>query len=123
MAIWSTFCSKLYSSQPSGRDPQVPIGEVSVMPQACPTSIPCSRNHLIIARGSDDYIYAVDARTGEAVVVYQAMLVAAGGKTVSQRRFEARETIGGEVEAKPVGEALTRAANKVAGEVTGWLGG
>ena len=67
--------------------------------------------------------FGVDARTGEAVVVYQAMLVAAGGKTVSQRRFEAREAIGGEVEAKPVGEALTRAANKVAGDVTGWLGG
>lgn len=67
--------------------------------------------------------FGVDARTGEAVVVYQAMLVAAGGKTVSQRRFEAREAIGGEIEAKPVGEALTRAANKVAGEVTGWLGG
>ncbi len=67
--------------------------------------------------------FGVDARTGEAVVVYQAMLVAAGGKTVSQRRFEAREAIGGEIEAKPVGEALTRAANKVAGEVSGWLGG
>ena len=67
--------------------------------------------------------FGVDARTNEAVVVYQAMLVAAGGKTVTQRRFEAREAIGGKVEAKPVGEALTRAANKVAGDVTGWLGG
>lgn len=67
--------------------------------------------------------FGVDARTNEAVVVYQAMLVSAGGKTVSQRRFEAREAIGGEVEAKPVGEALARAANSVAVEVTGWLGG
>ncbi|KGB55685.1 hypothetical protein FG91_01069 [Sphingopyxis sp. LC81] len=67
--------------------------------------------------------FGVDAATNEAVVVYQAMLVSAGGKTVTQRRFEAREAIGGKVEAKPVGEALTRAANKVAGEVTGWLGG
>ena len=67
--------------------------------------------------------FGVDARTNEAVVVYQAMLVAAGGKTVTQRRFEAREAIGGKVEAKPVGEALTRAANKVASDVTGWLGG
>ena len=49
--------------------------------------------------------FGVDARTGEAVVVYQAMLVSAGGKTVSQRRFEAREAIGGKVEAKPVGES------------------
>jgi cholesterol transport system auxiliary component len=65
--------------------------------------------------------FGVDARTNEAVVVYQAMLVSAGGKTVTQRRFEAREAIGGKVESKPVGEALTRAANKVAVEVTDWL--
>lgn len=67
--------------------------------------------------------FGVDARSNEVVVAYQAMLVAAGGKTVTQRRFEAREPIGGEVEAKPVGEALTRAANKVAVDVAGWLGG
>jgi len=67
--------------------------------------------------------FGVDARTNEAVVVFQAMLVAAGGKTVTQRRFEVREPIGGKVEAKPVGEALTRAANKVAVDVAGWLGG
>lgn len=67
--------------------------------------------------------FGVDAATNEAVVVYQAMLVSAGGKSVTQRRFEAREAIGGKVEAKPVGEALTRAANKVAVEVTGWIGG
>ena len=67
--------------------------------------------------------FGVDARSNEAVVVFQAMLVAAGGKTVTQRRFEVREAIGGKVEAKAVGEALTRAANKVAVEVTGWVGG
>lgn len=67
--------------------------------------------------------FGVDARTNEAVVVYQAMLVSAGGKSVTQRRFEARESIGAAVEAKPVGEALTRAANKVALEVTSWIGG
>ena len=67
--------------------------------------------------------FGVDARTNEAVVIYQAMLVSAGGKSVTQRRFEVREPIGGKVEAKPVGEALTRAANKVAVDVAGWLGG
>ena len=67
--------------------------------------------------------FGVDARSNEVVVAYQAMLVSAGGKTVTQRRFEAREPIGGKVEAKPVGEALTRAANKVAVDVAGWLGG
>ena len=67
--------------------------------------------------------FGVDARTNEVVVAYQAMLVSAGGKTVTQRRFEVREAIDGKVEAKPVGEALTRAANKVAVDVAGWLGG
>ena len=66
--------------------------------------------------------FGVDARSNEAVVAYQAMLVSAGGKTVTQRRFEAREPIRGKVEAKPVGEALTRAANGVAVEVAAWLG-
>jgi cholesterol transport system auxiliary component len=67
--------------------------------------------------------FGVDARSNEVVVAYQAMLVSAGGKTVTQRRFEMREAIDGKVEAKPVGEALTRAANKVAVDVAGWLGG
>lgn len=66
--------------------------------------------------------FGVDARSNEALVVYQAMLVSAGGKTVTQRRFETREPIGGKVKAKPVGEALTRAANRVALDVAAWLG-
>ena len=66
--------------------------------------------------------FGVDGRTSEAVVVYQAMLVSAGGKSVTQRRFEVREPIAGAIEAKPVGEALTRAANKVAVDVADWLG-
>lgn len=66
--------------------------------------------------------FGVDARSNEAIVVYQAMRVGAGGKTVTQRRFEAREPIGGRIEAKPVGEALTRAANRVASDVAAWLG-
>lgn len=67
--------------------------------------------------------FGVDAATGEAVVQYQAMLVNAGGKTVTQRRFEAREAIGAQVEARPAGAALTRAANRVALDVSAWLGG
>jgi len=67
--------------------------------------------------------FGVDEATNEAVVVYQAMLVDAGGKNVTQRRFEAREPIGGKIEAKPVGTALTTAANRVAGDVAGWLAG
>ncbi len=64
--------------------------------------------------------FGVDAQTGEAVVVYQAMLVSSRGKSVTQHRFEAREPVGA-IEAKPVGEALTRAANKVAADVAAWL--
>lgn len=67
--------------------------------------------------------FGIDARSNEAVVVYQAMLVSAGGKTVTQRRFEVREPLGAKIEARPAGEALARAANKVAVEVAGWLGG
>ena len=67
--------------------------------------------------------FGIDARSNEAVVVYQAMLVSAGGKTVTQRRFEVREPVGAKIEAKPAGEALARAANKVAVDVAGWLGG
>lgn len=65
--------------------------------------------------------FGVDAAANEVVVVYQAMLVNAAGKSVTQRRFEAREPIAGKIAAKPVGEALTVAANKVAGEVAEWL--
>jgi len=67
--------------------------------------------------------FGIDARSNEAVVVYQAMLVSAGGKTVTQRRFEVREPLADKIEAKPAGEALARAANKVAVDVAAWLGG
>ncbi|WP_374397248.1 ABC-type transport auxiliary lipoprotein family protein [Sphingopyxis sp.] len=67
--------------------------------------------------------FGIDARSNEAVVVYQAMLVSAGGKTVTQRRFEVREPLAAKIEAKPAREALARAANKVAVDVAAWLGG
>ena len=66
--------------------------------------------------------FGVDARTNEAVVVYQAMLVSSAGKTVTQRRFEAREPLAS-VEPIMVGAALSSGANKVAGEIAAWLGG
>ena len=68
-------------------------------------------------------VFGIDARSNEAVVVYQALLVSAGGKTVTQRRFEVREPLAAKIEAKPAGEALARAANKVAVDVAAWLGG
>ena len=66
--------------------------------------------------------FGVDARTNEAIIVYQAMLVDNAGKSVTQRRFEARESLSGKIEARPSGLALQRAANRVAIEVADWLG-
>jgi cholesterol transport system auxiliary component len=65
--------------------------------------------------------FGIDARSNEAVVTYQAMLVGAGGKEVRQQRFEAREDVS-EVEPRSAGAALSRAANKVAADVTKWVG-
>jgi cholesterol transport system auxiliary component len=65
--------------------------------------------------------FGLDARTNEAVVVYQAMVVGEGGKTVRQQRFEAREAVSA-IEARAAGTALSRAANKVAGDIAAWVG-
>lgn len=64
--------------------------------------------------------FGVDARRNQAVVVYQAMLVTNDGKTITQRRFEAREPLAA-IEAKPVGTSLSQAANKVAADVATWI--
>lgn len=65
--------------------------------------------------------FGIDARSNEAVIVYQAMLVNNAGKNVTQRRFEARERLSGKIEARASGLALQRAANRVAMEVADWL--
>lgn len=66
--------------------------------------------------------FGVDARTNEAVVTYQAMIVGNAGKSVRQQRFEAREDVSA-VEARSAGAALSRAANKVASDVAKWVAG
>jgi cholesterol transport system auxiliary component len=66
--------------------------------------------------------FGIDARSNEAVVTYQAMIVSGGGKNVRQQRFEAREDVSA-VEARSAGAALSRAANKVAGDVAKWVAG
>ena len=66
--------------------------------------------------------FGIDARNNEAVVVFQAMLVSGGGKMVRQQRFEARTPVA-VIDARSSGTALTRAANKVAGEVAKWVEG
>jgi cholesterol transport system auxiliary component len=64
--------------------------------------------------------FGVDVPSGQAVVVYQAMRLTGDGRTIAQRRFEAREAVS-PVEAGPVGIALNRAANRVAADVAGWV--
>lgn len=66
--------------------------------------------------------FGIDARSNEAVVTYQAMIVSGGGKNVRQQRFEAREGVS-VIDARSAGTALTRAANKVAGDVAKWVAG
>lgn len=64
--------------------------------------------------------FGVDARTNEAVVVYQAMIVSAGGKTMRQQRFAARSNVA-VIDGPGAARALTRAANMVAADVTKWV--
>jgi cholesterol transport system auxiliary component len=64
--------------------------------------------------------FGYDARTGEVVVVLDAVR-AGTGSSVTTRRFEARVP-GVVAEAGPVGVALNQAANTVAGEVAAWVG-
>lgn len=62
--------------------------------------------------------FGFDARTGEAVLVFDAALATEGSR-VTTRRFQAR--IPGVIpEAGPVGVALNQAANDVAAEVSAW---
>lgn len=64
--------------------------------------------------------FGLDSTTREVVVVYDATINGAGG--VRNRRFEAREPVAVE-DARSVAQALNRAANRVAVEVSDWLVG
>jgi cholesterol transport system auxiliary component len=55
------------------------------------------------------------------LVRYDAALSTQGGTGVQTRRFEARTLADGT--AATVGPALNQAANQVAAEVAGWIGG
>lgn len=65
--------------------------------------------------------FGIDAEANEAVVVYDAALARAPG-TVETRRFEARVPVAA-VDVANAGAGLNRAANQVAAEVAGWIGG
>jgi cholesterol transport system auxiliary component len=66
--------------------------------------------------------FDIEEGSNRAVVVYDAAVSGADGKTIKTRRFEAREAVG-VIDARGVGSALNRAANSVAGDVAAWVGG
>ena len=66
-------------------------------------------------------MFGVDADRGEAVVVYDAVLMRGAEGVFEKRRFEARVPVS-PIEAAPVGAALNQAANQVAAEVADWVG-
>lgn len=96
------------------------------------TTVAARSNHVVLDEGQYLTVpgeqlagelleFGVDARTKEAIIVYQAMLVDNSGKSVTQRRFEAREPVAGKIAARNSGLALQNAANRVAVEVSDWL--
>lgn len=66
--------------------------------------------------------FDVEEGSNRAVVVYDAAVSDASGKTIKTRRFEAREAVG-LIDARRAGSALNRAANSVAGDVAAWISG
>ena len=62
-----------------------------------------------------------DAQKGAVVIRYDGALSTMGGERVETRRFEASVPADGK--ANTVGPALNRAANQIAAEVAGWIGG
>ena len=65
--------------------------------------------------------FGYDAQEGAVVVRYDAAMTRAGGAAVTTRRFEAREPANGT--AASVAPAINAAANRVAVEVSQWVGG
>ena len=64
--------------------------------------------------------FGFDEATGTVIVRFDGALSTAGGTRVETRRFEASVPAAGD---RSVGPALNRAANQVALEVAGWVGG
>jgi cholesterol transport system auxiliary component len=64
--------------------------------------------------------FGIDAQAMQAVVIYDAILIRAGGTGIETRRFEARAPVTSVVTGS--GAALNQAANDVAVQVAGWVG-
>lgn len=65
--------------------------------------------------------FGLDARTSQAVIVYDAAMSRDQGRQVVTRRFEARVPVTA-VEPVAAGVALNQAANQVADQVAAWVG-
>jgi cholesterol transport system auxiliary component len=65
--------------------------------------------------------FGYDAQLGQVVVIYDAALSTGGGTRVQTRRFQASAPADGT--AATVGPALNQAANAVALQAAGWIGG
>lgn len=65
--------------------------------------------------------FGIDAQSNSAVVTYDAILAAPGGKVIAKQRFTAAQPIGGKIDAGSVGAPLNAAANKVAADVAAWV--
>lgn len=65
--------------------------------------------------------FGYDVQTGMVVVEYDGSIATQGGTHVESRRFQASMPADGT--AATVGPALNSAANRVAAEIAGWIGG
>ncbi len=64
--------------------------------------------------------FGIDAARNQALVTYDATLLAADGTTISKQRFSATAPIG-KIDAETVAPAISKAANDVAGQVADWI--
>jgi cholesterol transport system auxiliary component len=65
--------------------------------------------------------FGIDARSGTAVVTYDASLLTPDGQAVRRQRFSATAPVG-KIDADSVAPAISRAANEVAAQVADWIG-
>jgi cholesterol transport system auxiliary component len=65
--------------------------------------------------------FGIDARTGTAVVTYDASLLTPDGQTVRRQRFSASAPVS-KIGADTVAPAISKAANDVAAAVADWIG-
>src|SRR3546814_12312914 len=70
---------------------------------------------------SSDLDFGIDARSSQAVVTYDAILLGDNGATMTKRRFSATRPVS-PIEPARVGRALNDAANDVAAQVAVWVG-